>query len=107
MERNMSSLKVITLNVNSITVRVERLLGLLKAYRPDIVCLQELKVEEAKFPFEVFRENGYSAHVFGQKTYNGVAVMALGNPRPVARGFVDDVDDPAARFIGLKFDERV
>ncbi|MFA6209755.1 MAG: exodeoxyribonuclease III [Candidatus Obscuribacterales bacterium] len=63
-------------NVNSITVRLPHLLDWLKSTSPDHVCLQELKTVEEKFPFAQLSEIGYSAHVVGEKTYNGVAILS-------------------------------
>jgi exodeoxyribonuclease-3 len=62
-------------NVNSLNVRLPRLLGWLAARKPDVVCLQETKLEDAKFPAAEIAAAGYSAHFTGQKTYNGVAIL--------------------------------
>lgn len=62
-------------NVNSLTVRMPRLLPWLEATRPDMVCLQETKIEDARFPALELRAAGYAAHFAGQKTYNGVALL--------------------------------
>ena len=63
-------------NVNSLNVRLPRLLAWLAASKPDIVCLQETKLEDHKFPVVDIAAAGYAAHVAGQKTYNGVAILA-------------------------------
>ncbi|MCH8298608.1 MAG: endonuclease/exonuclease/phosphatase family protein, partial [Chloroflexi bacterium] len=63
---------ITTWNVNSIRAREERLLTWLKDAGPDVVCLQETKVVESNFPFDVINELGYHAVTWGQKTYNGV-----------------------------------
>jgi len=63
-------------NVNSLNVRLPRLLAWLAANRPDIVCLQETKLEDHKFPEVDIAAAGYTAHHAGQKTYNGVAILA-------------------------------
>ena len=68
--------KLASWNVNSIRMRGERLLRWLEAHRPDVLCLQELKATEAQFPFERLRAAGYDGAVFGQKAYNGVAILA-------------------------------
>ncbi|MCC7328237.1 MAG: exodeoxyribonuclease III [Burkholderiales bacterium] len=62
-------------NVNSLNVRLPRLLGWLEANRPDVVCLQETKLEDARFPVSELDAAGYSAQFSGQKTYNGVAIL--------------------------------
>jgi exodeoxyribonuclease III len=71
-------MRLATWNVNSIKVRLPQLLDWLAAARPDAVCLQEIKTEEAKFPCAELEAAGYRAAVSGQKTYNGVAVLARG-----------------------------
>lgn len=95
-------LKLVTWNVNSINARLERLLAFLAREAPDVVCLQELKCVDEKFPFEAVEEAGYKATVYGQKTYNGVAILSKIEPKKVMRGFGDSVDDPAARFIAAE-----
>jgi exodeoxyribonuclease-3 len=92
-------LSVATWNVNSIRARKERLLAFLARGYPDVVCLQELKVEESAFPFAELHALGYEAVVHGQKTYNGVAILAREMPTDVTTGFDDDVEDPQSRFL--------
>jgi len=62
-------------NVNSLNMRLPRLLAWLTANRPDVICLQETKLEDAKFPSLETTAAGYTAHYAGQKTYNGVAIL--------------------------------
>lgn len=90
---------VVTWNVNSVRARQERLLAFLARHSPDIVCLQELKAEDAQFPFEPLRAAGYHAVTAGQKTYNGVAILAKDEPMEVRRGLDDGEDDAQARLI--------
>ncbi len=68
-------MKLATWNVNSLNVRLPRLLPWLASEAPDVVCLQETKLEDAKFPHAALRDAGYDAHFAGQKTYNGVALV--------------------------------
>jgi exodeoxyribonuclease-3 len=68
-------MRLVTWNVNSLNMRLPRLLAWLAANGPDVVCLQETKTEDAKFPREVLHEAGYEAHFAGQRTYNGVAIL--------------------------------
>jgi exodeoxyribonuclease-3 len=100
MKISQPQLKISTWNVNSINVRLERLINFLKREAPDIVCLQELKCLEEKFPFEALETAGYHSTVFGQKTYNGVAILSKSPPEKVWKGMEDKVDDPAARLVG-------
>lgn len=92
-------MKLATWNVNSIRARQERVLDWLRRHEPEVVCLQELKVEDARFPEAEFRALGYDVATFGQKTYNGVAILSRAPLADVERGFADGVDDPQARFI--------
>jgi exodeoxyribonuclease-3 len=68
-------MKIATWNVNSLNVRLPRLLAWLAAEAPDVVCLQETKLEDAKFPRQALADAGYAAHCTGQRTYNGVALL--------------------------------
>jgi exodeoxyribonuclease-3 len=92
-------MKIVTWNVNSIRVRLERLLAFLERENPDVVCLQELKVVDDDFPVDAISAAGYHSAVFGQKTYNGVAILSLEEPANVTKSFGDDVDDPQSRVI--------
>ena len=69
-------MKLATWNVNSLKVRLPHLLEWLAADRPDVVCLQELKLEDHNFPAAALAEAGYESVFAGQKTYNGVAILA-------------------------------
>jgi exodeoxyribonuclease-3 len=82
-------------NVNSLNVRMPRLLPWLAAQRPDVVCLQETKLEDARFPTLDIASAGYVAHFTGQKTYNGVALLAREglDVRDVAFGIPGYVDE--------------
>ncbi|WPB57901.1 exodeoxyribonuclease III [Xylophilus sp. GOD-11R] len=74
-------MRIATWNVNSLAVRLPQVLDWLIANPVDVLCLQELKLTDDKFPLDVLREAGYQAATFGQKTYNGVAILSL---RPLA-----------------------
>ena len=92
-------MKLVTWNINSIRARTQRLVGWLDANRPDVVCLQETKVEDAQFPIEAIEKLGYRAVMFGQKSYNGVAILSTAELTDVTRGFGDDPADDEARVI--------
>ena len=81
------SLLIATWNVNSIRARLDRALAWLDAHQPDDLCLQETKVTDDKFPEAVFAEKGYHTAFWGQKSYNGVAILARTPPEDVQRGF--------------------
>jgi exodeoxyribonuclease-3 len=93
-------MKVATWNCNSVRARKDRLLGWLEARRPEVACLQELKCLDAEFPTAEVEALGYRAATFGQKTYNGVAILAREPLADVRRGFDDgEPEDPQARLI--------
>lgn len=94
--------KIATWNVNSIRTRLPRLLGVLERHEPDVLCLQELKVEDEGFPALDVRQAGYYAATFGQRTYNGVAILSREKPEDVTRSLSDGVDDDEARLISAK-----
>ena len=85
-------MKIVTWNVNSIRAREERLAAFLKSEQPDVLCLQELKCQEHEFPQMLVQSLGYRAAIWGQKTYNGVAILAREEPGEVQRGFGDGGD---------------
>ena len=68
-------MKLATWNVNSLGVRLPRLVDWLAATRPDVLCLQETKTDDAKFPRRELTDAGYAVHFAGQRTYNGVALL--------------------------------
>ena len=93
-------MKLVTWNVNSLNVRLPRLIDWLRANAPDVVCLQETKLEDAKFPVEALRQAGYASAFAGQKTYNGVAILTREGlaVADVAPG-IDGFDDAQKRVI--------
>jgi exodeoxyribonuclease III len=93
-------LKIATYNVNGISARLPRLLEWLAETQPDIVCLQELKGDDAKFPAKALEAAGYGALWHGQKAFNGVAILARGNqPVERQRGLPGDPDDLHSRYL--------
>lgn len=96
------SILVATWNVNSLRQRLVRLLPWLAAERPDVLCLQELKMQESDFPTLELQAAGYHAVALGQKTYNGVAILVKnehGAPVEVQAGFQDGELEPDARLL--------
>ncbi len=86
-------MQIATWNVNSLAVRLPQVLDWLIANPVDVLCLQELKLTDDKFPLDVLQSAGYQAVSFGQKTYNGVAILSLAPLAEVARnitGFEDE-----------------
>lgn len=76
----MKTVKIATWNVNSLRVRLPHVLAWLSDVKPDVLALQEIKMQEVDFPFEAIHEAGYHAAVSGQKTYNGVAILSKQKP---------------------------
>jgi exodeoxyribonuclease III len=79
-------MRIATWNVNSLKVRLPQVLDWLARHRPDALCLQELKLEDAKFPLAEIQAAGYSAAFSGQKTYNGVAILSREPPTGISCG---------------------
>jgi exodeoxyribonuclease-3 len=95
---------VVSWNVNSIKVRLPRVLDYLKSAAPDILCLQELKCETDKVPVEAFKDAGYQTFAHGQKTYNGVAILSKEEIEEVSTGFgVSELDEQARLVHGRTF----
>ena len=86
-------MKISTWNINSLTVRLPQVLDWLAANPVDVLCLQELKLSDDKFPLKELEAAGYHSAVFGQKTYNGVAILSRTPARDIVKniaGFVDE-----------------
>ena len=93
-------MKIATFNVNSVNARLPNLLRWLDESQPDVACLQELKAPPEKFPEQQIRDAGYGVIWHGQKSYNGVAILARGSdPQEVCRALPGDPDDTHSRYI--------
>jgi exodeoxyribonuclease III len=92
-------MRVATWNVNSIKAHLEVVKRWLDEAKPDVVCLQEIKCEDQSFPTAVFDGLGYNAAVFGQKTYNGVAILSKLPLENVVHGLPGDAADEQSRYI--------
>ncbi|MES2980161.1 MAG: exodeoxyribonuclease III [Pseudomonadota bacterium] len=93
-------MKIASFNVNGINGRLPRLLEWLAESEPDVVCLQELKTPSLTFPEAALRDAGYGAVWHGQKSWNGVAILARGEqPIETGRGLPDDPDPAQSRYI--------
>jgi exodeoxyribonuclease-3 len=92
--------KIATFNVNGVNGRLDILLDWLEETRPDVVCLQELKAPQQKFPLSAIEKAGYGAIWHGQKSWNGVAILAHDtDPIETRRGLPDNMDDEHSRYI--------
>jgi exodeoxyribonuclease-3 len=93
-------MKIATFNVNGISARLPRLLEWLQQESPDVACLQELKALDASFPLAAINDAGYGAVWHGQRSWNGVAILARGvDPVESRRGLPGDPDDTHSRYI--------
>jgi exodeoxyribonuclease III len=93
-------MKIATFNVNGVNGRLPVLLRWLEEARPDVVCLQELKAPDDKFPAKALEAAGYGAIWHGQKSWNGVAILARdAEPLETRRGLPGDPDDTHSRYI--------
>ncbi len=93
-------MRIVTYNVNGITARLANFLRWLNEKTPDIVCLQELKAPQENFPESAIRDAGYGVIWHGQKSWNGVAILARGTePVEIRRVLPGDPDDIHSRYI--------
>jgi exodeoxyribonuclease-3 len=94
------AMKIATFNINNVNKRLPNLLAWLEAEKPDVVCLQELKAEDKAFPIAALQAAGYGAVWRGQRTWNGVAILARGaTPVVTRRTLPGDPADDQARYI--------
>lgn len=94
-------MKIVTWNINSVRARVDRLIDFLRTREPDVLCLQETKCTDDQFPTDEVRAAGYHAQLFGQKSYNGVAILSKEPVTDVRRNLGDD--DEQARIIAAMY----
>src|ERR1051326_2631998 len=93
-------MKLATFNINNVHKRVENLLRWLRAAKPDVVCLQELKADDDAFPRDAVKRAGYGAVWRGQRAWNGVAILARDCEPVLTRDRLPgDADDKQARYI--------
>jgi len=93
------TIKIATFNINDVKKRLPNLLAWLRRSRPDVACLQELKSTDAGFPKAALERAGYHAISVGQRTYNGVAILARTDPHPTRNTLPGDPDDAQSRYL--------
>ena len=99
--------RIATFNVNGVNGRLSVLQRWLSEAAPDVVCLQELKAPQDKFPERAIREAGYGAVWYGQKSWNGVAILARGaDPAESRRDLPGEPDDAQSRYIEAAVQRR-
>ena len=92
-------MKVATYNVNSIRQRLPIVLDWIGEHKPDVMCLQETKVQDQDFPAEVIRKTGYHVAYRGMKAYNGVATLTRAEPEKIIHGLHEGPDNEDCRII--------
>src|SRR5262245_11344467 len=92
-------MKIVSWNINSLRKRQDRLFAWLEATTPEVVCLQETKCTDDQFPALALQAAGYQSAYHGEKSYNGVAILARNELRDVRPSLCDEAVDPQARVI--------
>lgn len=92
-------MKITTWNINGVKARIEAAVAYLKQESPDVVCLQEIKSVDEAFPLSSFEDLGYNIATYGQKGFNGVALLSKSPLEDVRRGLAGDDNDTQARWI--------
>ena len=96
-------MKISSWNVNSVRARIENIKDYLNKFSPNILLMQEIKTEEKNFPFNEFKDLGYHSYVFGQKSYNGVAIISKKKLENVSTDIIKD-KLKQARTISAEFE---
>ena len=92
-------MKITSWNVNSLNVRMPQVLPWLETNSVDVLALQELKLDQNKFPISDLEQAGYHGALFGQKTYNGMALLFKGEASDVLRGMTDYDGEPKRMIV--------
>ena len=83
-------MKIVSWNVNSVRARIINILDYIRQSDPDVLMLQEIKTENKNFPVNDFEKEGYTTHIFGQKSYNGVAFLSKVKINNINTSFIKD-----------------
>ena len=92
-------MKIVSFNTNGIRVRQHQLEALVETYSPDVIGIQETKVQDSEFPVEMIDALGYQVQYHGQKGHYGVALLSKKAPLTVQKGFPSDEEDAQRRLI--------
>ena len=96
-------MKIISFNINSIRARPHQLIHLRDTFDPDVIGIQETKVNDPEFPIEEIQKIGYHPEFWGQKGHYGVAILSKQKPENVQKGFAGDSEEDQKRFIQATF----
>ena len=100
-------MKIISWNVNSVRARINNILEYIKQDKPDILLIQEIKTQDENFPYAEFEKIGFSSNVFGQKSYNGVAIVSKIDIKNIKKDFIKDNLKQSRVITGeIKFKEK-
>ncbi len=100
-------MKIATFNVNSVRAHIENILNWIEEFSPDVILMQEIKCQTELFPYSVFEDVGYNVKAFGQKSYNGVAILSKYSIEDVVCGLPTFQEDDSARYIEALIDGRI
>ncbi|MDG6894176.1 exodeoxyribonuclease III [Volucribacter amazonae] len=100
-------MKVISFNINGLRARPHQLEAVVKQYQPDVLGLQEIKVADEAFPYELVEHLGYHVFHYGQKGHYGVALLTKQQPKAVRKGFPTDGEEAQKRIIMADFDTEM
>ena len=101
-------MKIISWNVNSVRARIENIKNYIKDSDPDVLLLQEIKTQNENFPNDEFKNLGYVSYVFGQKSYNGVAIISKHELCNINNNFIkDDLKQSRIITAELKFKKKI
>ena len=90
---------IATWNVNSIRTRINQVEEFIDEVQPDLICLQETKVEDKLFPKTTFEDKGYYVNIYGQKAYNGVALISRSPLEDVRKGMKGELEEYCQRYL--------
>ena len=100
-------MKIISWNVNSVRARINNILEYIKQDKPDILLIQEIKTQDENFPYDEFKKIGFTSNVFGQKSYNGVAIISKIDIKNIKKDFIKDNLKQSRVITGeIKFREK-
>ena len=101
-------MKIISWNVNSVRARIENIKNYIKDTAPDVLLLQEIKTQNENFPNDEFMKLGYTSYVFGQKSYNGVAIISKHELDNINKSFIkDNLEQSRVITAELKFKKKI
>ena len=100
-------MKIISWNVNSVRARINNILEYIKQDKPDILLIQEIKTQDENFPYDEFEKIGFTSNVFGQKSYNGVAIISKIDIKNIKKDLIKDNLKQSRVITGeIKFKEK-